>query len=125
LPAIHLAHVDLAGGKQRPEQHARRVGRRQHSLRLDLPLELLVQTLDSVRCPRAFPLARRQTGEAEEAVAIAVSPDRLVQSGDADPPRTLQSTFAVNPASSRSRWRAGEAALVRPPRRPASRRPPS
>jgi ppGpp synthetase/RelA/SpoT-type nucleotidyltranferase len=42
LPAIDFAHVDLAGSKQRPEQHGSRVRRRQHRLRLDLALELLV-----------------------------------------------------------------------------------
>src|SRR5580704_13175092 len=42
LPAIYLAHVDLAGSKQRPEQHGSRVRRRQHGLRLDPALELLV-----------------------------------------------------------------------------------
>src|SRR5579864_9641158 len=42
LPAIDLAHVDLAGSKQRPEQHGSRVRRRQHGLRLDPALELLV-----------------------------------------------------------------------------------
>ena len=42
LPAIDLAHVDLAGSQQRPEQHGSRVRRRQHGLRLDPALELLV-----------------------------------------------------------------------------------
>src|ERR1700746_2227195 len=42
LPAIDFAHVDLAGSKQRPEQHGSRVRRRQHGLRLDSALELLV-----------------------------------------------------------------------------------
>jgi len=42
LPAIDLAHVDLAGSKERPEQHGSRVRRRQHGLRLDPALELLV-----------------------------------------------------------------------------------
>src|ERR1700738_3713279 len=42
LPAIDFAHVDLAGSKQRPEQHGSRVRRRQHGLRLDPALELLV-----------------------------------------------------------------------------------
>src|ERR1019366_7203271 len=34
LPTIDLAHVDLTGCKQRPEQHRGGVGRRQNSLRL-------------------------------------------------------------------------------------------
>ena len=42
LPAIDFAHVDLTGSKQRPEQHGSRVRRRQHGLRLDPALELLV-----------------------------------------------------------------------------------
>jgi hypothetical protein len=42
LPAIDLAHVDLAGSKQCPEQHGSRVRRRQHGLRLDPALELFV-----------------------------------------------------------------------------------
>ncbi len=48
LPAIDLAHVDLAGGEQRPEQHRGGVRRRQHGLRLDPSLELLVQPLDRI-----------------------------------------------------------------------------
>jgi hypothetical protein len=46
--AINLAHVDLAGGQQRPEhpeQHGRGIRRWQHGLRLDSPFELL-QPLD-------------------------------------------------------------------------------
>src|SRR5215217_4861842 len=46
LPSIDLAHADLAGGEQGPEQHGRGLGRGQHGLRLDAPLELLVQPLD-------------------------------------------------------------------------------
>ena len=42
FPAIDFAHVDLTGSKQRPEQHGSRVRRRQHGLRLDPALELLV-----------------------------------------------------------------------------------
>lgn len=59
LPAINFAHVDLARGKQRPEQHRCGVGRWQHSLRLDPALELLVQPLDGVGGANAAPLARR------------------------------------------------------------------
>ncbi len=50
LPTINLAHIDLTGREQRPEQHRRRIGRWQHGLRLDPPLELFVQTFDRVRC---------------------------------------------------------------------------
>src|SRR6059058_5003697 len=39
LPTIDLAHVDLTGGEQRPEQHGRGVCGRQHGLRLDPSLE--------------------------------------------------------------------------------------
>src|SRR2546430_10487065 len=45
------------------------IGRRQHGLRFYPSLELLVQTLDRVRCPRAAPLGRWQASESEEAVA--------------------------------------------------------
>src|SRR5215218_9563672 len=69
LPAIDLAHVDLPGGKQRPEQHGRGIGRRQHGLGLDSSLELLVQPLDCVGRSRALPLARRQAREGEQALA--------------------------------------------------------
>ena len=42
LPAIYLAHVDLTGGEQRPEQHCCGIRRWQHSLGFDPPLELFV-----------------------------------------------------------------------------------
>jgi hypothetical protein len=60
LPAIDLAHIDLTGSEQRPEQHCRRICRWQHGLGFDPPLELFVQTLDRIRCSCASPLARRQ-----------------------------------------------------------------
>ena len=69
LPAIDLAHVDLSGGEQRPEQHGRGVCRGQHGLRLDPTLELLVQPLDRVGGANAAPLARRQPREGEEPIA--------------------------------------------------------
>ena len=63
LPSVDLAHVDLPGGEQRPEQHGGGFGGRQHGLRLDPSLELLVQPLDRICGACAAPLARRQTGE--------------------------------------------------------------
>jgi len=69
LPAIHLAHVDLTGGKQRPEQHRGGIGRRQHGLRLDPSFELFVQPLDGICGPHAAPLAWRQPRKGEQAFA--------------------------------------------------------
>jgi hypothetical protein len=69
LPTVDLAHGDLAGGKQRPEQHGGGIGRGQDRLGLDPSLELLMQPLDGVRRPRTAPLAWRQAGEAEEPAA--------------------------------------------------------
>jgi hypothetical protein len=43
LPAIDLAHVDLAGSEQSPEQHRGGVRRWQHGLGLDPSLELFMQ----------------------------------------------------------------------------------
>jgi hypothetical protein len=45
LPTIDLAHADLAGSEQRPEQHGRGIRGWQHGLRLDSSLELLVPVL--------------------------------------------------------------------------------
>jgi hypothetical protein len=59
LPAINLAHVDLARGEQCPEQHGSGFSGRQHGLRLDSSLELLVQSFDRIGSSRAPPLARR------------------------------------------------------------------
>ena len=70
LPAVDLAHVDLAGGEQRPEQHGGSVSRWQNGLRLDPSLELLVQPLDGVGGPNAAPLTWRQTGEGDWLVAL-------------------------------------------------------
>jgi hypothetical protein len=69
LPSIDLAHADLAGSQQRPEQHGGGVGGRQHGLRLDPALELFVEPFDRIRGAHAAPLARRQTAEGEEPVA--------------------------------------------------------
>src|SRR5437660_6575729 len=68
-PAIDLAHVDLAGGKQGPEQHGRGVRRWQQGLRLAASLELFVQPLDRVGGASAAPLTWRQPGKGEEPVA--------------------------------------------------------
>src|ERR1700743_2761829 len=48
LPTIDLAHANLSRGEQRPEHHRGGVGRRQHGLSFDPPLELLVQPLDRI-----------------------------------------------------------------------------
>jgi hypothetical protein len=48
LPTVHLAHADVSRGEQRPEHHRGGVGRRQHGLGFDPPLELLVQPLGRV-----------------------------------------------------------------------------
>ena len=69
LPSIDLAHADLAGSKQRPEQHGGGVGGRQHGLRLDPALELFVEPFDRIRGTYAAPLALRQAREGEEPVA--------------------------------------------------------
>jgi hypothetical protein len=45
LPAFairHLAHDDLAGSKQRPEQHGGTIRRRQHPQGLDASFELFI-----------------------------------------------------------------------------------
>ena len=69
LPAIDLAHVDLAGGEQGPEQHDGGVCTRQHGLRLDPSFELLVQPLDRIGRARVAPLVRRQSREGEQPIA--------------------------------------------------------
>src|SRR5712671_3887645 len=48
LPTIDLTHADLSRGEQSPEHHRGGVGRRQHGLGFDSPLELLVQPLDRI-----------------------------------------------------------------------------
>jgi hypothetical protein len=45
----------LTGGQQGPEQHCRGFGGRQHGLRLDAALELLVQPFDRVGGSRSTP----------------------------------------------------------------------
>src|SRR5437868_15117897 len=69
LPAIDLAHVDLTGGEQRPEQHGGSLCRGQNGLRFDPALELFMQSFDRIRRSRASPLARRQLRKAEQSVA--------------------------------------------------------
>jgi hypothetical protein len=71
--AIDLAHVDLTGGQQRPEQHGGGVGGRQHGLSFDPSLELLVQPLDRIGGARTAPLARRQTGRRHRGVPTYMS----------------------------------------------------
>jgi hypothetical protein len=57
LPTVCLAHRNLARGQQSPEQHGGGFCGRQHGLRLDPPLELLVQSFDCIRCSDRLPLA--------------------------------------------------------------------
>src|SRR5512143_4270920 len=68
LPAVDLAHGDLAGGEQRPEEHGGGLWRRQDGLSLDAALELLVQPFDGIGGARRAPLAGRQAGEGEQPV---------------------------------------------------------
>jgi hypothetical protein len=49
LPPVHLAHGDLTGRKERPEQHGGSLCRGQYGLRLDATLELLMQPFDGIR----------------------------------------------------------------------------
>ena len=56
FPAIDLAHLDLAGGEQRPEQHGHGLCAGQHGLGLDPAPELPVQPFDGVGRARRFPL---------------------------------------------------------------------
>jgi len=69
LPSIDLAHADLPGCEQRPEQHCSRFCRWQHGLCLDPSFELFVQLLDCVRRSRASPLTWWQPREGEQAVS--------------------------------------------------------
>ncbi len=66
LPAVDLAHADLPGGEQGPEQHGHGLGAGQDGLRLDASAELLVEALDGVGGARRFPLRRREPGEGEQ-----------------------------------------------------------
>src|SRR3954465_2088917 len=66
IPAIDPAQGDLAAGEQRPEQHAGGLGARQQALRLDPPLELLVQPFNGIRGSDRFPLFRRIAREREQ-----------------------------------------------------------
>ena len=49
LPTTNLANIDLTGHEQRPEQHRRRIGRWQHGLRLDPPLDVTAPTRSIAR----------------------------------------------------------------------------
>src|SRR5262245_5235940 len=82
LPTVNLTHVDLTGDEQRPEEQYRCcIGRRQHSLRLNPPLEVFVQTLDRVRCHRATPLARQEAHEGEETITGFLQTSRQSATG--------------------------------------------
>jgi hypothetical protein len=65
LPTVNLAHGDLTGCQECPEQHRRRLRRRQHGLRLDTAFELLVQSLDGIGGACRPPLTLWQPGEGE------------------------------------------------------------
>jgi hypothetical protein len=60
LPSVYLAHGDLTGCQECPEQHRRRLRRWQHGLRLDAAFELLVQSHVSRRGKYGGPLPRRK-----------------------------------------------------------------
>jgi hypothetical protein len=64
-PTIDFAHGDLTAGKQGPEQHACRLGARQQALRLDPPLELLVQAFDGIGGADRAPLLLREAQKGE------------------------------------------------------------
>jgi hypothetical protein len=66
LPAVDLAHADLPGGEQGPEQHGHGLGAGQDGLRLDAASEFLVEALDGVGGARRFPLRWIEAGEGEE-----------------------------------------------------------
>jgi hypothetical protein len=59
-PTIDLAHDDLSGSQQGPEEHGGGFRAGQDGLGFDPALELLVQTLDGVRRSDRFPLALRE-----------------------------------------------------------------
>ncbi len=65
LLSVDLAHGDLAGRQQRPEQHRGGFGRWQHGLRPDAPLERLLQPLDRTGRTRRVPSAFGQAAEGE------------------------------------------------------------
>src|ERR1700732_1846780 len=69
LPTVRLAHRDLARSQQGPEQHRGSFRGRQHSLDLDPPPELFVQSLDRIRRADRFPLALGEAREGEQLVA--------------------------------------------------------
>jgi hypothetical protein len=48
LPTVHFSPANLSRGEQRPAHHRSGVGRRQHGLGFDPPLELLVHALDRI-----------------------------------------------------------------------------
>jgi len=46
---VNRLNIDLTGHEQRPEQHRRRIGRWQHGLRLDPPLDVTAPTRSIAR----------------------------------------------------------------------------
>lgn len=68
LPSLDVAHGDLAGGEQSPQDHGHGVGAGQHGLGLDPAAERLVQTLYRIRLARDRPVQRIDAGEGEEAI---------------------------------------------------------
>jgi hypothetical protein len=58
-PTVYFAHRNLAAGEQGPEQHASGLGAGQQALRLDPPLELLVQAFDGVTTPEPSAVTSR------------------------------------------------------------------
>ena len=68
LLSVDLAHGDLTGCQQCPEQNRRRFRRRQRGLRLDAAFELLVQSLDGIGGACRPPLTVGQPGEGEQPI---------------------------------------------------------
>lgn len=95
-PAIDLAHGDLAGGNQRPEQYSGCLGRGKDGLGLDAVIGLLVQPLDRMRGPRRLPLAPPHAGEGKQLIP---GPFEAVSDGMAaqPPSRSWRPPWRVTP----------------------------